>query len=231
MTDLDVHVTNVGGIRDLDLEIPKGVTCITGPNASNKTSLLKALTFVMGKETVPVRSGADEARVELTVDGRTVTRTATIQGTHLHVEGEGWISGEDADALVDFASLLEFNPLRTAVRQGDDVEAQLKRPVNLDALEAERSEKVQTKRSFKRKLDSLGDVDGMLTKTKNELHTKRDHLEKLDAKQRNWRLNARNRLKVMRFESFERNKRSSYQNVTSMNDRSRIFRMLSSGSS
>ncbi|GAA0250851.1 archaea-specific SMC-related protein [Haladaptatus pallidirubidus] len=182
MTDLDVHVTNVGGIRDLDLEIPKGVTCITGPNASNKTSLLKALTFVMGKETVPVRSGADEARVELTVDGRTVTRTATIQGTHLHVEGEGWISGEDADALVDFASLLEFNPLRTAVRQGDDVEAQLKRPVNLDALEAERSEKVQTKRSFKRKLDSLGDVDGMLTKTKNELHTKRDHLEKLDAK-------------------------------------------------
>lgn len=128
MTDLEVHVTNIGGIRDLDLEIPKGVTLVTGPNASNKTSLLKALTFVMGKETVPVRSGADEARVELTVDGRTVTRTATIQGTNLHIEGEGWISGEDADALVDFASLLEFNPLRTAVPAGKRCRSAIETP-------------------------------------------------------------------------------------------------------
>lgn len=76
MSKLSIHVRNVGGIEELNASFEDSVTLIAGPNASNKTSLLKALAFVLGSDDVPIRSGAECAEVTLSYEGHSVTRTA-----------------------------------------------------------------------------------------------------------------------------------------------------------
>ncbi|WP_255681610.1 ATP-binding protein [Natrinema sp. SYSU A 869] len=46
--DLRVHVRNIGGISDGDVTLSPGVTLLSGENASNKSSFLRALSAVLG---------------------------------------------------------------------------------------------------------------------------------------------------------------------------------------
>lgn len=180
-TTLSVSVTNVGGIDETTCSFSGPVGIISGPNASNKTSLLRAIAFGLGHPSVPIRSGADEARVELTVGDETVTRTATRTGHGVSVNGDGLVDPGDRDVLERFACLLEFNELRDAVRHEGDYATLLKEPMALEALERERSQKLSTKNELKRDLERLGDVDARLEERREQLSETRDRVASLEA--------------------------------------------------
>jgi len=182
MTELTVDVEGVGGIDQASHTFEPGVTLVTGPNASNKTSLLEAVAFAVGSDDVRIRAGADKARVALSLGDRTVEREAVRHGRGVEYRGETWTSSEVATAFETFGSLREFNPLRSAVSQGDDVEDLLKAPVDTDELERRRSEKLSKKQQYQRDLEGLADVEDELEQTKADLADARQQVDDLEAK-------------------------------------------------
>ena len=181
MTTVEVTVSNVGGIDDLELTFESGISLIAGPNASNKTSLLQAVAFAAVAEDVPIRSGAEEASVGLTVGDRTVERTARREGGRVVTEGEPWIANPEDRVLVErFATLLETNPLRVAVAGDGDVADLLKEPMNVDALEAERASLLERKRDLTAELEKLSSVDDRLADRTAELESQREHIAALE---------------------------------------------------
>jgi len=184
---MHVHVENVGGIEETELTIEPGTTLITGENASNKTSLLHAILFAIGRDEVPIRTGAEQARVELSVEGETVVREATRTAGGVSVSGEPLISdSDDRDLFERFAALLETNPLRTAVQTTDTFAELLKEPMDIDTLEAERTRKLDRKRTLQAELDELagvddeiGAVEAELAETDEEVGELEDELDEL----------------------------------------------------
>lgn len=181
MSDIEVEVSNIGGIDELTVTFGDGATMIAGPNASNKTSLLHAIAFAFGADSVPLRSGADQGCVRLTMDGRTIERTAERTSTGISTSGDTWIDNPEDAVLIDrFATLLETNPLRIAVAGDGDVESLLKEPMNVDALETERSRLLSEKRDLSQQLEKLGNVDERLTDRQRELESQRQHIAELE---------------------------------------------------
>ncbi|WP_254525728.1 archaea-specific SMC-related protein [Natrinema caseinilyticum] len=183
MSDRTLHLEleNIGGIEREEISITEGATFIQGPNAANKSSLLKGLLFALGARTVPIRSGADEARATLSVGDRRVERVARRTDAGVETSGEAWISDSDDVTLLErFAALLETNSLRSAVARNEDVETLLKEPMDIEALEEKRSAKMRRKREFTADVESAGDVDERLGDRERELAEKRDRLDELE---------------------------------------------------
>ena len=179
---LHLELENVGGIEHKELSLTAGPTFIQGPNAANKSSFLRGLLFALGSRTVPIRSGADEARVTLTVDGRAVERVARRTESGVEIEGEAWVADPDDVTLLErFAGLLGTNALRSAVARNESVESLLKEPMDVEVLERERERKVGRKRDFTAELESAGDVEGRLEATEQDLADKRERLETLES--------------------------------------------------
>jgi len=179
MTDLAVTVQNVGGIDATERSFRDPLAVIMGRNSSNKTSLLQAIAFGLGRSTVPIKNDAEEARVELELDGKRVVRTARRTPNGTEIEGDGWLSAGDVDVFEQFACLLEFSPVREAVRNDEDFGAVLKAPADLDALERERAEKLQRKRSLQTDLDALDDLDERRRNHEDELAVARERVADL----------------------------------------------------
>jgi predicted nucleic acid-binding Zn-ribbon protein len=181
MSEFKVHATNVAGIDELELELEGETVLISGQNASNKTSLLKSIAFGMGSPHIPIRSGADEARVELTLDGRTVERVAKRTPNGVQSTGDGLVADKNDALLIErFATLLETNALRTAVATDSDIEALLKEPMDINALERQQAELLQERHDLEADLEALGDIDDELAKREAELNEKHQRIKELE---------------------------------------------------
>lgn len=190
MSEFNITVRNVGGIKTSSLTIAEGVTVVSGPNASNKTSLLQGMAFALGAESVPIRSGTERAIAELEIDDVRLRRTATAAGNAVRTSGESLLERADAaPSLTRFVSLLEFNTLRAAVRQGDDLRELLTEPLDVAALKEQRADRLREKRAAREELESLEGVEDTLADREAELAAKRercadlrDRLDELEAR-------------------------------------------------
>jgi chromosome segregation ATPase len=183
MSEVKLEVKNIGGIAQGSFSFGPGTTLIVGRNASNKTSFLRSLQFALGIDEIPVRSGADRASVQLNLHGREIKRQAKRNGTGYVISGDGWVSEPDETLVVKrFSCLLSTNPLRTAVEKSEDVESLLKEPIDIEALEAERAEKLSRKRDLRRDLKQLDDIETRLAGREDELAEKRERIETLGSK-------------------------------------------------
>lgn len=180
MSKLELHVQNIGGIEKMNAQFDDSTTLIAAPNASNKTSLLKALAFALGSDDVPIRSGATHAEVTLSYNEKSITRTAERTDDRTIISGESWIATNNADALTAFAVLLEFNPLRSAVRTGQSFEQSLKKPLNLESLRDKRTAKMAEKRELQKEVEELNDLDSELQQVSQNLSAKRDCIAELE---------------------------------------------------
>jgi len=64
-----VTVRNVGGITDGEASLSRGVTLLSGENASNKSSFLRALSAVPGGPDPMLKSDAETGSVRLGTAG------------------------------------------------------------------------------------------------------------------------------------------------------------------
>lgn len=181
MTEMRLSVENVGGIESVEMTFDEGVALITGKNASNKSSLLSALLFALGADDVPVRTGADRAVVELSIGETVVRREASRDGRGLSVSGEAFVDEEDTTLFMRFAGLLESNPLRTAVQTNTEFEDLLKEPMDISALERQREQQLDRKRTLQRRLDELSDIDSDIETTESTLEERRCEATTLSA--------------------------------------------------
>ena len=186
MDPVTVDVEHVGGIDHARVEIPPGVTVLAGPNASNKTSFLRALMSVFGSDAASIKGDEETARVELKIDGRTYDRRLERTGTGVTTGGDPFL--DDPELADLFAFLLRSNEARRAVAGGADLRELITRPVDTEAIR----ERIHELRAEKATIDEeLEDIEGLkrrlpeLERRKTELETEigetREELEAVES--------------------------------------------------
>ena len=167
----EIHAENIGGIDETTVSLSPRVTALTGRNATNRTSLLRALMGALGSDRVSLKGDADEGRVELTLGKDVYTRTLARENGTVVMGGEPYL--DDPEGADLFAFLLENNQARQAVARGEDLREVIMRPVDTDAIQAEITQLETQKRDLDEQLDRLESLDDRLP----ELEQQRTQLE------------------------------------------------------
>jgi len=152
----ELTVRHIGGIDRSEIAFEPGVTVLSGRNATNRTSLLQAVMAVLGSDDVSMKADADEARVELTLDGETYTRRLERRGGTVHLDGEPYLDDSTLGDL--FAFLLESNEARRAVVTDASLYDIIMRPVDTDDIQAEIDRLLERRRQVSEELDDLDDL-------------------------------------------------------------------------
>jgi DNA repair exonuclease SbcCD ATPase subunit len=169
-----VTVSNIGGISADDITLSAGVTVLSGQNATNRTSLLKALAAAQGSENVSLKGDTTEGSVELTLDGERYQRTIRRVGDSLVFEGECPVDPAHRDVAELFAFLFEQNRARAAIRRGENLRDVVMEPVDTDEIE-ERIATLQSQREQKER--ALEELESM----RSQLPALREHRDELAA--------------------------------------------------
>lgn len=199
----NIEVTNIGGIDSASLQIDPGVTILTGRNATNRTSMLRAIMAVLGSNQVSIKRDADQGSVKLTLNDETYTRTLSRNNGTTTISGEPYLAESEVADL--FAFLLEDNPAREVIRRGYDnsllsrkenegvdfwqrLRDVIMQPVDTEAIENEIYNKQQELDEVKTELDRLETVKTQVEQKKQrqtELETEIAELEtNIETKQR-----------------------------------------------
>lgn len=175
---VELEVENMGGIDNCSVELQRGVNLLTGRNATNRTSMLRAISGILGGTNATLKSDADEGYVSLTIGDREYSRRYTRSGAGVQVTGEPY---EDNSELIDlFISLLEDNPARLAVERGDDLRELIMRPVDTVGIE-QRIRRLKTEREeIKDELDRIEQRSKKLPKLEERRQTLTSELEDLE---------------------------------------------------
>jgi chromosome segregation ATPase len=193
-SSLEVRVENVGGISRGEASLSPGVTLVSGQNASNKSSFLRALAGVLGGPAPPLKSDADGGSVRLAVgdEEHHLALSRSDDGTVV-TDSRPFSAAGDRCEL--FVALTETNPIRQAVLAGEDLSDLLTRPVDTESVEAEIDRLTEEKRSLDERLEELDAVENRLpglrarrttleeklADVEARLDEKRDAVERLEA--------------------------------------------------
>ena len=102
-----VAASNLGGISSTEVTLEPGVNILAGRNATNRTSLLRAVMGAMGSDAVALKSDADAGEVRLHIGGERYSRALEREGQTVVTGGDPYL---DDPTLADlFAFLLETN--------------------------------------------------------------------------------------------------------------------------
>ena len=187
-----IEATNVGGIDRTTVSFAPGVTLLTGRNATNRTSLLQAITAALGSERATLKGDADAGEVTLSIGERTYTRTLTRTGRSVRFDGDPYLDSTTAADL--FAFLLGDNEARRVVLSGEDLREVIMRPVDTEAIREEISELQTEQREVEGELERLEQqsdrlverreererLEARLSEKSDELEAKRAELEAAD---------------------------------------------------
>lgn len=183
---VELTVENVGGIRNADLALTDGVTLLSGRNASNKSSLLRALAGVLGGPVPPLNNDAETGLVRLAVDDTEYElELRRRNGRTVATDSDVYTS---SDVLCElFAALTETNPIRQAILAGDDLYELLMRPVDTAAIRAEISRLSDRKDTLDDRLAELDSMERRLPGLRSRRETLRDKEAELETELRSKR--------------------------------------------
>lgn len=168
---VSLTVENIGGIESASVSLRPGVTVLAGRNATNRTSLLKAIMAALGSNWTSVKGDAPHGTVTLSIDGETYERT--VSQTDGNIVDSGTTPLVDPSTANLFAFLLEDNEARLAVVRGENLRDVIMRPVDVEDLRQQIEEAQQRKDDIDAQLDHISDL-------KQELPALEQRREKLD---------------------------------------------------
>lgn len=183
-----LDIENIAGIRSGATEIAPGINAVRASNWRGKSSLIKSIETAMGTA-APLTDGAESGRVELQTDERTVVVELTREQGEVSRDGDGYL-GSDHDRVCAslFAFLDEDNEVRRAVRNGENLEAVLTRPLDFERIDERirelRSEREQVEAELERAEEAaqqLPAVQERITELKSSLEELRAEREELRA--------------------------------------------------
>jgi chromosome segregation ATPase len=186
-TGAHLAVRNIGGINESAVTFEPGVTVLAGQNATNRTSLMRAIMAALGSDDVSLKTDADEGHVELTIGGQTYSRTLEREGGRLQTNGDPYLGDSTVADL--FAFLLESNAARRAVATDADLREIIMRPVDTDEIKADVDRLVEERRRIDARLDDLDALKDRLpaleeerTQLQEQIEDKKAELADVEAK-------------------------------------------------
>ncbi|WP_331232984.1 archaea-specific SMC-related protein [Natronorarus salvus] len=166
-----VHVENIGGIDETDVELRPGVSVLAGRNATNRTSFLRSIMAALGSERVSLKGDAEEGHVELTIGEESYTRRLARSNGVVSFDGEPYLADPELADL--FAFLLESNEARRAVEVGGDLRELLLRPIDTERID----EEIDRLRSERERVDERLSELSTLEREIPELEAERQRLD------------------------------------------------------
>ena len=190
---VQLTVENIGGISDTSVTLKPGVNVLSGRNATNRTSLLRAIMAVLGSDDATLKSDADEGYVELAFNDETYTRRFTRENGTVTTDGNPYLDNPELGDL--FAFLLATNETRQAVLREQNLRDLIMRPVDttaikdeIDALEREKDgiddeldELSQLKQRLPKLVGDREDLSAQIEEKEAELAAKRGEIEAADS--------------------------------------------------
>ena len=187
------NIQNVAGIRSGSTTIDTGLNVVQASNFQGKSSLIKAIQTATGATghygNHPLTEGADSGSVTLETKDATheVVLKRNANGSHSRT-GNPYLSDEtDQKAARLFAFLGENNPIRTAVRNGDDITEYLQEPLNIEEIDAQIKQLQNEREDIERKLErskkaakQLPGVQETVTQLENEIAELRERKNKME---------------------------------------------------
>jgi DNA repair exonuclease SbcCD ATPase subunit len=181
--ELSVSVSNVGGIETTDRQLPPGVTVLSGENATNRSSFLRALATGLGADVATLKGDAPEGTITVEIGEETYTRTLRRQGRETIYEGDPYLTETDAIRKAElFAFLFSENSIRRFVRDsGEGVELRdlLMEPVDTDAIETRIDDLLREKRQLEDERDAAEKATQNLSALQREREALDDELDSL----------------------------------------------------
>lgn len=188
-----LSVENVGGISETNVEFEPGVNVLSGRNATNRTSLLRAIMAALGSDDASLKSDADEGKVELQIGDTTYTRRFVRENGTVTTEGEPYLDDPELGDLFSF--LLSTNETRQAVLTEQNLREIIMRPVDTTAIQNEIASLEDEKSRIDDELDELSqleqrlptleskreDLTEQIEETETDLEAKREEIEDADA--------------------------------------------------
>ena len=132
---VEVTIENIGGIRAGRATLEPGLNVVRGANWQGKTSFVHALESALG---IPssVTEGADAGRVAVEGQDFAVSVDVLDRGDRTALEGTPYLESDAERTKAQlYACLGESNPIRAAVRAGENLESVLTRPLDLENLD------------------------------------------------------------------------------------------------
>lgn len=193
MWDLDVN--NIGGIRNGSAKLSPGLNTVQASNFQGKSSFMAAIQTAIGTTGMfgtnhPLTEGAESGSVTLDVDGEEYEVTLSREGVDTVTRnGTPYLTDETDRVCANlFAFLGEDNPIRSAVRNGDDLTKYLQAPLNIEDinsqivdLQKQRRERKDELRDAERSADKLPKVQEDITQLEKDLESLRDERDELAA--------------------------------------------------
>ncbi|KZX46301.1 archaea-specific SMC-related protein [Haloarcula sp. K1] len=193
MWDLDIN--NIGGIRTGKATLTPGLNTVQASNFQGKSSFMAAIRTVVGTtgmfgEDHPLTEGEKSGSVTLNADGdeHEVTLSLETEET-ITRRGNPYLTDETDRVCAHLFSFLgENNPIRSAVRNGEDLTEYLQAPLNIEDINAQIVELQKKRREIKEDLrkseqsaKQLPSVQEDITQLEQELEELRDQRDELSA--------------------------------------------------
>ncbi|MBX0288583.1 archaea-specific SMC-related protein [Haloarcula salinisoli] len=181
----EFDICQIAGIYSGEATLRPGLNVIQASNWEGKSSLLTAIRTVLGGEidTSTLTEGESEGAVTLTVTDadETYEVTLTRRGDRVVQSGEPYLTNDQDRLCAElFAFLHGENPIRTAVRNNNDLTPSLIRPLEEENIRAEIRSLQAEREDLQRELSTAEKAAKQLpakTERISELEDERDQLE------------------------------------------------------
>jgi predicted nucleic acid-binding Zn-ribbon protein len=181
----NLTVKNIGGIRAGSTSIAGGLNVIQASNFRGKSSLVTAIMTALGAtghyDDHPLTEGTAEGEVTLAADeGKYNVKLKRGSLNAVDRTGEPYISDETEQVAARlFACLDEDNPVRMAVRNGEDLTDLLQAPLEIEDLEAQIETLKIEKREIETEITEAERAGEQLTSVQEEVTHLERELEEL----------------------------------------------------
>ncbi len=177
--DVAVHVENLGGIKESTVHLQTGVNVLSGRNATNRTSFLRAVMGALGSDRVSLKADAETGTVRLDLDGQTYSRRFERRNGAVRSDGEPYL---DDPTLADlFAFLLESNEARVAVSRRENLRDLIMRPVDIEEIREAIAEQEATKRRLDTQLETYESLANELPDLEAKKQRLRENIDETES--------------------------------------------------
>lgn len=173
--EIRAEIKNIGGIDRTEVTLPPGVSILTGENATNRTSFLRALMAGLGSNQASLKGDADQGSVTIEVGDKAYTRTLTRRDGTVVFDGEPYRDDSERGDL--FAFLLESNEARRTIARSGDLREIMMRPVDTDRLDAEIESCKQRRQEIDDEIERLNKLEQELPEIEAERTQKQAEIE------------------------------------------------------
>lgn len=180
--NISVEVKNVGGIETYSANFHPGMNILSGRNATNRTSLLKAVMAISGSDTPALRAGTEEGWVKATIDGQEYKRT--VRKTDSGYEWVGDQYCEDPTVVELYGFLLEQNEVRQGVISGVDLREIIMRPIDTSEIDNEITRLKAQKEDIKHKQKSIKEKKNRISELEQLIDDRTEELESVKEEKR-----------------------------------------------